>query len=224
MTDFLPIGLCNVTYKIVTKDMAIRMKEVLNDVISESQSSFIPGRPVSDNIIVGHECLHTLGGYKSGREGFAALKLDMSKAYDRVERVFLEKIMEKLGFAEGWIERVMHCISSVSFAVNINGESVGRIVPSRGLRQGDPISPYLFLLCAEGLSSLLAEATRLNPAYHGPIISHILFADDSLTFIKADPAECCALKQMLKVYESVSGQCIKFDKSAVCFSPNIVAE
>lgn len=136
VTDFRLISLCNVSYKIVTKVLANRLKRVLNAVISESQSAFILGRAISDNIIIGHECLHALRGIKSGREGYAALKLDMSKAYDQVEWSFLEKIMIKLGFAEEWVERIMHCISTVFFAINIHGSPVGRIIPTRGLRQG----------------------------------------------------------------------------------------
>ena len=79
-----------------------------------------------------------------------AIKLDMSKAYDRVELVFLEKIMEKMGFNNKWISLMMNCISSAFYFVLINGVIHGSIIPSRGLCQGDPLSSYLFLLCAEG--------------------------------------------------------------------------
>jgi len=123
------------------------------------------------------------------------LKLDVSKTYDRVEWNFLRQIMLKLGFPGGWVDRVMSCVTSTSFSILINGKPFGMINPTRGLRQGDPLSPYLFLLCAEGFTSLLQKA-ELEGSIHGvsicrkaPKISHILFADDSLLFCQATERE-----------------------------------
>ncbi|KAK1677746.1 hypothetical protein QYE76_038594 [Lolium multiflorum] len=121
-----------------------------------------------------------------GKEAFAAVKLDMSKAYDRVEWHFLEAMMLKMGFQRRFVELIMQCVTTVKYRVKVNGDLTDEMVPTRGLRQGDLLSPYLFLLCAEAFSSLLRKAeddnliqgVKICPL--APSISHLLFADDSL--------------------------------------------
>ena len=152
---FRPISLCNVMYKLISKSIANRLKKILPKLISESQSAFMLDRLITYNILVAFETLHHLKNKRQGKTSFVALKLDMSKAYDRVECVFLEKVMKKLGFNDKWIALISTSIRSVSFSVMVNGEPHGLFHPNRGLRQGDPLSPYLFLLCAEGLHSLI---------------------------------------------------------------------
>uniref|UniRef100_A0A803QCV6 CCHC-type domain-containing protein n=1 Tax=Cannabis sativa TaxID=3483 RepID=A0A803QCV6_CANSA len=159
-----------------------------------------------------------------------ALKLDMSKAYDRVDWRFLEAMMICLGYDKRWVDKVMNCITSPSFSILINGEVSGQIQPSRGLRQGDPLSPYMFLLCLKGLSCLIQEAERAD-RIHGIIfgqdkikLSHLFFADDSFIFIDGTPSECLHLKAILDNYSKLSGQRINLEKSELCVGKKITYE
>ena len=134
MSDFQPISLCNVSYKIISKMLANRLKPILSTIISENQSAFVPGRLITDNVLIAFEIMHYLKKRKGGKDSYMVVKLDMSKAYDRVEWGFLEKIMKKMGFDDKWISLIMKCISTISYAVLINGEAHGCITPTRGLR------------------------------------------------------------------------------------------
>uniref|UniRef100_A0A2N9ETE5 Reverse transcriptase domain-containing protein n=1 Tax=Fagus sylvatica TaxID=28930 RepID=A0A2N9ETE5_FAGSY len=224
VTEFRPISLCNVIYKLVSKVIANRLKTILPHIISDSQSAFVPGRLITDNVLVAFETLHHMHITKMGREGAMALKLDMSKAYDRVEWIYLESIMRKMGFHPRWVSMIMQCISTVSYSLLINGEPHGFLKPSRGLRQGDPLSPYLFLLCAEGLHSLISRASEQGELQgvalcrRGPRITHLFFADDSLLFTKATTRDCAKLQEILLRYERASGQQVNRDKTAIFFS------
>ena len=177
-----------------------------------------------------YEALHIMHGRKKGKTGNLALKLYVSKAYDRVEWSFLKQIMLKLGFPGIWVDRVMSCISSTSFSVLINGKPYGMITPTRGLRQGDPLSPYIFLLCVEGFTSLLQKAEMEGHIHsvsifrRAPKISHPLFADDSLLFCQASEKETLEVLEILKLYAKALGQCINMEKSSVYFSSNTPLE
>ena len=226
MAQFRPISLCNVIYKIISKILVNRMKKVLPRVISESQSAFVPGRMISDNVIIAFEAIHHLKNLRGGKNAQLAAKLDMSKAYDRVEWDYLRAVMVKLGFNVRWVGLIMSCVTSVSYSIMINGAPKGYIKPERGLRQGDPLSPYLFLICAEGLSALMRKAERdrmirgVSICRAGPRISHLFFADDSIIFCRAKLSECNALQNILTLYGKASGQLVNGDKTALFFSHN----
>ncbi|KAL9662425.1 hypothetical protein QQ045_027258 [Rhodiola kirilowii] len=154
----------------------------------------------------------------------------MSKAYDRVEWDFLESMHRRMGFPERWIKLIMTCVKSVSYMIRINVKITEEFWPERGLRQGDPLLPYLFLICTEWFALKLRQWQVENKlkgiriCRGAPEITHLLFADDSVVFLRATMSNVTNLKKVLMMYEEVSGQKINLVKSKICFSKNVPSE
>lgn len=131
---FRPISLCSVLYKFISKILASRLKIFLPQIISPMQTGFVPNRLIQENSILAHELMHTIR-HKRGRGGLMALKIDMEKAYDRVEWSFLFEVLRCLGFSENWIHLINQCVSTVSYSIPLNGSPFGFFQPQQGLRQ-----------------------------------------------------------------------------------------
>lgn len=139
--DFIPISLCNMLYKIVAKIIANRIKSFLPLIISQNQSVFVHGKFITKNLIITYKTLHSMITKWKGNNRFMALKLDMRKAYDRVEWDFLKVVMLKMGFNSKLVSLIMACDFSVSYSMIVNGFHQPYFKPSRGIRQGDPLHP-----------------------------------------------------------------------------------
>ncbi|XP_019177735.1 PREDICTED: uncharacterized protein LOC109172940 [Ipomoea nil] len=230
MSEFRPISLCNVLYRILAKVLANRLRGVLDSIISNAQSAFIPGRSIVDNVLIAFESTHSLNRKRGSKGGFCALKVDMSKAYDRVEWGFLCQVLKKMGFGERWVGWMRECVSSVQYNVLIEGREWGPIVPERGLRQGDPLSPCLFIIVAESLSAMLRVQEGegvfhgISVARHAPTISHLFFADDCLFFFRANSFEARILRDVLEEYGGASGQHVNYAKTSILFGNNVHRE
>ncbi|KAL6179662.1 hypothetical protein ACLB2K_046334 [Fragaria x ananassa] len=231
--DFLSSGqlLRDVNYThicLIPKVANPTLKKHLAGIISPFQSAFIPGRLITDNSLIANEVSHFIDSDKE--EGVMSLKLDMRKAYDRMEWVFLKAVLLRLGFYGVWVDLIMQCVSTVRYSFLINGKPCGSLTPSKELRQGDPLSPYLFLLCAEVFSTLLENRVEegalqgIRVCDGAPVITHLLFADDNLLFGRASLAECLCMKSVLEDYEAASGQQVNFSKSNIVFSKAVAVD
>ena len=224
ITQFRPISLCNTLYKLVSRILVQRLKPYMAEIINPCQAGFVPGRRTSDNIILVQEVILTLRYWRS-RTGYVAIKLDLEKAYDRLEWSFIQETLVFFQLPPNLIVLIMNMISSTRFHILWNGMPFPEVVPSRGVRQGDPLSPYLFILYLERLSLKLEEALRdklLHPiSFRERVrLSHLFFADDIFLFTHAKAKDCTKLSHFLQQFCAASGQLVSITKSRLWFSPN----
>ena len=192
LKDLRPISLVGSLYKILSKVLANRIKRVMGLIFSQSQNAFVEGRQILDAVLIANEAVDSILRRK---EKGILCKLDIEKAYDHIRWDFLLQIMERMGFGSKWISWIKWCISTASLSVLVNGSSTGFFRSSRGLRQGDPLSPYLFVIGMEALSCMLKRVVegnfisgcRFSGRDGGDIvISHLLYADDTILFCEAN--------------------------------------
>ncbi|KAM2666646.1 hypothetical protein EV2_018455 [Malus domestica] len=191
ISQFRPISLCSTLYKVVTKILVNRLRPIMKSIINPNQVSFIPGRHITDNIIIAQEVLHTFS-ITRGARGYMAWKIDLSKAYDRLRCDFIREVLVEVGIDDLTVKLIiMDCVSKVDYKIVVNGECSTSFRPERGVRQGDPLSPYLFVLCVEKLGHFISEDVSnkcwkpVKMAKKGPAISHLFFANDIILFSEA---------------------------------------
>jgi hypothetical protein len=213
-------------FKTITKTIANRIKTVLTKIISHNQSAFVQNRLITDNTFVAFEIFHYLKT-TNRKNGYVGIKTDMAKAYDRVEWDFLQATLEAMGFPQQLSNTIIRCVSTVQFSILINGSPSKTFRPQRGLRQGDPLSPYLFILCADVLSGLITKAQN-NYLIHGvkivpgaPEVTHLLFVDDIILFCRANKEETTNLKNIISTYQAASGQLVNMEKLEIMYNKKV---
>ncbi|KAJ9671525.1 hypothetical protein PVL29_025297 [Vitis rotundifolia] len=217
--DFRPISLLGGLYKLLAKVLANRLKLVIGKVVSADQNAFVKGRQILDASLIANEVVDY---WQKRKEQGLVCKLDIEKAFDSINWNFLMKVMTKMGFGSRWLAWIWWCISSATFSILVNGSPAGFFPSSRGLRQGDPISPYLFILGMEVLSALINKAVeggfisgcRLRGSEGIEMnVSHPLFADDTIIFCEARKEYMTYLGWILAWFEAASGLKINLAKS-----------
>ncbi|XP_022040407.1 uncharacterized protein LOC110942954 [Helianthus annuus] len=230
VTDYRPIACCNVLYKCISKIIADRIKVALNGIVSVNQSAFVPGRKISDNILLTQELMHNY--HRNSGPPRCAFKVDIQKAYDTVDWSFLKSTLLGFGFNSRMVDWIMVCVGTPSFSVCVNGNVHGYFRGQRGLRQGDPISPYLFTLVMEILTAILKCETSIDSSFrfHNRCerqqIINLCFADDLFMFARGDVNSAKCIMSSLTIFSNMSGLIPSIPKSTVffCNVPNNVKQ
>ena len=195
----------------------------MHKLISPTQATFIPGRWIAENQIIVQEMLHSFKTRKE-KSRLMDVKIDLQKAYDRVNWNFLQVVLKNFGFDEKFVKWILECVSTVSFELLINGGKIGQFRPKRGLRQGDLLSPYLFILCQEVFSRILEKEfmekniSGVKASIGSTPITHVMYADDIVLFSKACRREANAINECLEKYCRWFGQLLNRVKSRIIFS------
>ena len=226
ISHFRPISLCNTSYKIISKLIVQRLRPFLDQIISPLQSAFILGRRGMNNMIFVQELIHTLSS-KKGKSGFMAIKIDLEKAYDRLNWNFIRGMLNLYKFPPHLIKLILSCVLTTSIFMLFNGGMLDPFLPSRGIRQRDPLSPFIFILCMEMLNFFIDDKCSnnlwdpLKVACGGPAFSHLCYADDLVLFAKVDLKNSKSIKEVLESFCDLSSLKVNLSKSKILFSPNV---
>ncbi|GAB2282642.1 hypothetical protein Dimus_039557 [Dionaea muscipula] len=220
VSEFRPIACCTILYKVIAKMLCNRLVLVLPSIIHQSQSAFVKGRSIVDNILL---CQELICGYERKKISPRCLaRIDIRKAYDSVSWSFVGDLLDALGFSQKFQHWIMVCVSTVSYTFSINGGLVGFFKGERGIRQGDPLSPYIFVIVMEYFSRCMRcmgreRGFKFHPKCKELGIINLCFADDLMIFSKAHKGSLLLIKKWLVHFGQVSGLEANIGKSSLCF-------
>lgn len=230
LNDFRPISLIGSVYKIIAKLLAERLKNVIHRLVDGHKMAFIKGRQIMDAILIANECVEAT--QRSNNPGILC-KLDIQKAYDHLNLEYLLGMLQKMGFDNKWIRWVKFCITTVKFSILVNNNSpTGFFSSQKGMRQGDPLPPFLFILAMEGMNDMLQtveykgwiKGLEVSPTIENTkVITHLQYADDTLIFCDANRDQLRYLRIIFIIFEEVSGLQINWGKSYI-YPVNTVTE
>lgn len=229
LTMYRPISLCTVVYKTVTKIIANRSQSILSHLIGPHQTSFVPGRHIIENTVVAKDVIHSMRN-KRGKRGQMAIKVDLKKAYDRLSWGFIHDTLLEVAIPITLVHIIMECITTAPMNVLWNGELTDEFIPSRGIRQWDTISPYIFVLCIERLSHGICQAVNMGKWHpvrlsrNGTPLTHLFFADDLLLLAEASCEQAKILTSVLDTYCDSSGPRVSKAKTQTFFSNNVKSD
>jgi len=215
----VPISLVGSLYKILAKILANRLRQVIGSVVLDAQSAFVKDMQILDGILIANEVVDE--ACKSKKD-LLLFKVDFEKAYDSVDWGYLEEVMVSMSFPMLWRKWIKECVCTSTTSVLVNGSPKDEFPLERGLRQGDPLSPFLFLLATEGLNVLMKALVEAN-VFTGysvgganlVVVSHLQFADDTLLLGKKIWANVRALRAGLVLFEAMTGLKVNFHKSSL---------
>lgn len=203
-----------------------RLRSVMGKLVGQHQCSFIAGRQSSDNIVIAQEVIHSMRA-KKGQKGWLAVKVDLEEAYDRLDWEFIRDTLSLVGIDGRLLQLIMACITTPQMSVLWNGTPTDSFAPTRGIRQGDPISPYIFTLCMERMHHIISDAIEegewspIRLGASGPPISHLFFADDLILFGEATSRQVDTMLRCMDLFCSSSGQKLSHTKTKIYFSRNV---
>ncbi|GKD91967.1 putative RNA-directed DNA polymerase, eukaryota, reverse transcriptase zinc-binding domain protein, partial [Tanacetum coccineum] len=218
ITDFRPISLIGIHYKIIAKILANRLSKVIDKIVSKEQSAFIAGRQILDGPVILSEIIEW---YKKRKKKLLIFKVDFEKAFDSISWNYLIHILDSFGFGNKWCSWIKACLNSSRASILINGSPTSEFSIKRGLRQGDPLSPFLFILVMEGLHNAFEEAvgngliTGVNIKNSTINVSHLFYADDVIITTDWNAKDMDNIIRVLHVFYLASGLKINIHKSNI---------